>query len=38
MFEIPAMFDYHVNHWYSDAEIESLAEHIKEVEEYKKNV
>ena len=34
MFEIPSMFDYHVNHWYNDTEIESLAEHIKEVEEY----
>lgn len=38
MFEIPAMFDYHVNHWYSDEEIKSLAEHINEVEEFKKNV
>jgi len=28
MFEIPEMFDYHVNHRYSDKEIESLAEHI----------
>ena len=38
MFEVPLEFDYHVNHWYSDSEIESLSEHIKEVEEYKKNV
>tara|TARA_B100000925_G_scaffold286180_2_gene263524 strand:+ start:50 stop:484 length:435 start_codon:yes stop_codon:yes gene_type:complete len=28
MFEIPTLFDYHINHWYTDAEIESLAEDI----------
>lgn len=37
MFEIPLKFDYHVNHHYSDSEIESLAEHIVAVEEYRRN-
>ena len=36
MFEVPMDFNYHVNHWYSDDEIKALAEHIVEVEEYKK--
>ena len=36
MFEVPIDFHYHVNHWYSDDEIKALAEHIVEVEEYKK--
>lgn len=35
MFEIPAMFDYHVNHFYHDDEIKSLAETIVTVQEGK---
>lgn len=38
MFEIPDEYDYHVNHWYSDIEIEGLANHIIEIQEFKKNV
>lgn len=35
MFEIPAMFDHHINHWMTDEEITALAEHITQIEEYK---
>ena len=35
MFEIPAMFDYHINHFYSDDEIRVLGETIVAVQEDK---
>lgn len=38
IFEIPMTFDHHVNHWYNDSEIDSLAETIKEIEEYENEV
>jgi len=38
IFEIPMTFDHHVNHWYNDSEIDSLAETIKEIEEYENDV
>jgi len=37
MFEAPEKVDYHINHYYSDKEIESLAETIVAVEEDKFN-
>ena len=38
IFEIPMTFDHHVNHWYNDSEIDSLAETIKEIEEYENDI